>query len=158
VWDIAIDERGSPVIVYTVFPSEDDHRYRYARWENGEWLTHELTEAGSAFPRKGRGVSRETFYSGGIALDPSSPNVVYLSRPVDGVYEIERWVTGDGGSSWEAQPVTAGSSVDNVRPVVPIGRASGDPIVLWMAGVYYRYDIFGTSIRYLPDALAMAGR
>jgi hypothetical protein len=156
VWDIAIDDDGSPVIAYAVFPSTEDHRYRYARWRDGEWRTHELTEAGPAFPRKGRGVSQEVYYSGGIAIDKSAPDVVYLSRRVDGVYEIERWVTRDAGDTWQSCPVTAGSSVDNVRPTVPLDRKPGDPLVLWMAGVYYRYDIFGTNILYLPDVLSLA--
>jgi len=154
LWDVAFDERGAPVIAYTVFPSLEDHRYRYARWVDGEWKTCEITEGGSSFPRKGRGVSAENYYSGGIAIDKGDPDVVYLSRPVDGVYEIERWETIDGGDTWSSRSVTIGSSVDNVRPVVPVGRTEGDPLVLWMAGVYYRYDIFGTNIRYLPDALA----
>ncbi len=157
VWDIAFDENGDPVIVYAVFPTEDDHRYEYARWRDGEWKTTELVEGGPAFPRRGNGVSREQYYSGGIALDHSNPDVVFLSRLVDGVYEIERWETTDRGDTWTSLAVTSGSTFDNVRPVVPLHRSPGDPLVLWMSGVYYRYDIFGTGIRHMPDGVSGVG-
>lgn len=150
LWDIAFDDRGDPVIVYAVFPGPDDHRYRYARWRDGEWRTTELVEAGSAFPRPAFGVERERYYSGGITLDHGDPSIVYLSRPVNEVFEIERWVTEDGGDTWSAEALTLGSTVDNVRPVVPLRGSSRDPRLLWMSGIYYRYDLFGTGIRYAP--------
>ncbi|MFH1502862.1 MAG: glycoside hydrolase family 88 protein [Candidatus Eisenbacteria bacterium] len=152
VWDVAFDDEGAPVIVYAVFPGLDDHRYRYARWRDGTWRTTELTGAGSAFPRPGFGVERERYYSGGITLDHDDPDIVYLSRPVSEVFELERWVTGDGGDTWSAEALTSGSTVDNVRPVVPLHRSPGDPRLIWMSGIYYRYDLFGTGLRYAPGA------
>ena len=44
----------------------------------------------------------------------------------------------------------AAITILNVRPVVPFNRAAGDPELIWMSGVYYRYDLFGTGLRYLP--------
>lgn len=157
LWDIAFDEDDHPVIAYTVFPTEDDHRYCYGRWRDGAWHTTELAAGGPAFPRSARGVSREQFYSGGITLDHGDPNIAYLSRLVDGVYELERWETADRGATWSSRAITSGSDVDNVRPVVPLHRCEGDPQLLWMSGVYYRYDIFGTGIRQLPDRIAGMG-
>lgn len=103
-------------------------------------------------------MQHEKHYSGGITIYRGDPDVVYLSRRVDGVHEIERWVTSDCGETWSSQPVTKGSSVDNVRPAVPLYRKPGDPAVLWMAGVYYRYDVFGTNIRYAGSAPVEGGR
>jgi rhamnogalacturonyl hydrolase YesR len=147
VWDIALDEHGWPVIVYAVFPEEDDHRYRYARWNGEEWFSKELTDAGAWFPGAREGDDRfEPHYSGGIALDHEDPDVVYLSRPVDGVFEIERWETRDSGLTWLTTSVTTGSREDNVRPLVPRGRLGDGPQVLWMRGKYESYADFSTSI------------
>ncbi|MBN2565112.1 MAG: BNR-4 repeat-containing protein, partial [Candidatus Eisenbacteria bacterium] len=147
IWDIAVDADGRPVIVYAVFPEETDHRYRYARWDGRAWRDHEMVRAGSWFPRVVEGEDRfEPHYSGGIALDHGDPSVVYVSRPLDGVFEIERWETGDGGATWDSTPVTVGSDADNVRPCVPRGHGDDGPQVLWMRGDYRDYADYHTSI------------
>ncbi len=145
VWDVAEDERGRPVIVYTRLPAETDHRYHYARWDGKAWLDVLIVEAGRWFPKAEEGEpEREPHYSGGIVLDHDNPSIVYLSRPVDGIFEIERWSTPDGGRTWTSVPVTSRSERDNVRPVVIRGHASDGPAVLWMSNrryVHYtRYD------------------
>ena len=89
----------------------------YARWTGSEWVVHELTAAGGSISDDGK----EPFYSGGLTLDHEDPSTVYLSRPVDGNYEIETWTTADGGATWTSKPVTAQSGVKNVRPVSPRG-------------------------------------
>jgi hypothetical protein len=148
LWDLAFDPSGNPVIAYATFPAEEDHRYRYARWDGTAWVDTELTPAGSWFPTGGkRHRYFEPYYSGGIALDHSDPSVVYLSRPVGGVFEIERWTTPDGGRSWSSEAVTSGSSSNNVRPLVPLGRAAGGPGLIWMNGPYTDYKHYSTSLR-----------
>lgn len=148
VWDVASDSLGHPVIVYAVFPSDDDHRYRYARWDGTRWRDTEMVAAGRWFPRGGlEGLDQQVYYSGGIALDHGDPSVVYLSRPTDDVFEIERWVTKDGGATWSSEPVTSGSRQSNVRPIVPDGSAPGGPEVVWMHGDYRGYVDFATDIR-----------
>ncbi len=96
IWDVAVDQQGYPVIVYSRLPEESDHRYHYARWTGQEWLDTEITAAGGWFPQTPEGRNEpEPHYSGGIVLDHGDPSVVYLSRPVDGTFEIERWRTGN---------------------------------------------------------------
>ena len=82
-----------------------------------------------------------------MALDHADPSIVYVSRPVDGVFEIERWTTPDGGASWVSEAVTSGSANDNVRPVVPLGHAPGGPGLVWMNGSYVDYANYSTSLR-----------
>ena len=112
VWDVAADSSGRPAIVYAAFPEGTDHRYRYARWDGSHWHDNEITPAGawfsSAHVPPGARLARATFlyYSGGLALDHEDPSVVYLSRPVDGTFEIERWTTSDAGETWTSVPVT----------------------------------------------------
>lgn len=147
VWDIALDGNGYPVIVYAAFPTERDHRYRYAYWNGTRWTDHLITEAGSWFPQTPKGeVEREPYYSGGVVLDHADPSVVYLARPVNGIFEIERWVTRDHGASWASTPITEHSDKHNVRPFVPRGSAR-DIEVMWMHGDYIHYTQVHTALR-----------
>jgi len=147
-WDLAFDDAGHPVIAYAVFPTETDHRYRYARWDGGAWVDSEIVEAGSWFPTVRRGHRNyDPMSSGGVTIDHSDPSVVYLSRPVEGVFEIERWSTSDAGRSWVAEAVTAGSEHNNVRPLVPVGSAQTGPQVIWMNGPYTDNKNYSTSLR-----------
>jgi hypothetical protein len=145
VHDIAHDAQGRPVIVFASFAATSDHRYMYVRWTGSDWSEPvELTPAGGSISEDGN----EAFYSGGITLDHEDPSVVYLSRPVDGVHEIETWTTADGGATWARRPVTEQSTEKNVRPVSPRGLLpfSGDLSVAWMRGAYPSYIDYRTSI------------
>jgi len=148
IWDIALDSEGRPVIVYTALPQETDHRYRYARWTGERWLDGEITAAGGWFPQTPEGGREgEPHYSGGIILDHVDPSIVYLSRPVQGVFEIEEWTTTDGGVTWISEPVTAGSLKNNVRPVVPRGYKQGGLDLVWMYGDYIHYTRYDTELK-----------
>jgi BNR repeat-containing family member len=73
VHDVALDADGHPVIVYATFPSNSDHRYRYARWDGAAWTDRELVRAGGSMSA----APREPNYSGGITLDHEDPSTVY---------------------------------------------------------------------------------
>ena len=156
VWDIAFDEAGNPVIVYTRHPKETDHRYHYARWNGEAWEDTELCAAGQWFPETefGRGEP-EPHYSGGLVLDHANPSVVYLSRPVNGVFEIERWSTENGGGAWTSTPITRGSECNNVRPFVVRNHGGAAPRVLWMSNrSYIHYSKFDCALKMdLPRSL-----
>ncbi len=147
VHDVAVDPAGRPVIVFATFVSLADHRYRYARWTGSGWSVHRIVLAGGSFERSGT----EQHYSGGLTLDHEDPRVVYLSREINGVHEVERWATGDGGATWSRQALTSGSSRPNVRPVSPRGSTGGALEALWMAGDYAFYTSFSTAIRGTAD-------
>jgi hypothetical protein len=138
VHDVAADAAGRPRIVYAVFRSATDHRYRYARWTGAAWEDRQITPAGGFFVEDGG----EKQYSGGVVFDHADPNVVYLSRRVNGQWEIERWHTRDGGASWDHVALTTASTEKNVRPVV--ARGGGGP--LWMRGGYVNYRRYRTAI------------
>jgi hypothetical protein len=143
VWDVAIDHGGRPVIVYATFPTNADHAYWYAQWTGTRWVSHFMTYAGGSISP----ASIEYEYSGGIQLDHSDPGIVYLSREVAGGWDIERWVTNDGGAHFSHRVVVPADGLDNVRPVVPRG---GGPIqVLWLRGEYRTYTTYRTSIAFL---------
>lgn len=148
IWDVALDRVGRPVIAYIRFPNERDHRYHYARWTGQEWFDVEIVKGGGWFPQTPPGKrERELYYSGGLTLDHSDPSVVYLSRPVGGVFEIEKWKTEDGGKTWASRSITRDSKSPNVRPFVPWGYRGKEDHVLWMHGEYVHYTKYSTSIR-----------
>ncbi len=149
VWDIA-ERRGRPFIAYTRHPAETDHRYHYAFWDGKAWQDSAIADAGSWFPQTPAGKKEsEPHYSAGLALDHRHPDTVYVSLPVDGRREIIKARTPDSGLTWIKEPVTVGSTADNVRPFVVRGAPPGEPFLLWMHldGRYVHYTNYRTSLR-----------
>jgi hypothetical protein len=145
VWDVAFDSHGYPVIVYATFPSRTNHVYWYARWTGRQWISHFITFAGPSISP----TTIEQQYSGGIALDHANPAIVYLSRKVNGSYEIEKWITGDGGYSWSHTTVVRNHGTDDLRPLVPRGSPGGPMGLLWLRGNYVGYTRYRTSIEFV---------
>ena len=144
IHDIAYDSSGRPIIAFAAIDSSGQHHYRYARWTGTSWKWYRVTPAGRSIADSGR----EPYYSGGITLDHENPSVVYLSRQVNGMFEVETWRTPDGGATWTREAVTSGSSVENVRPISPRGLLAfdDDMSVMWMRGTYVHYVDFRTDI------------
>jgi hypothetical protein len=150
VWDICEDAEGRPIAVYARCPSETDHRYHYVRYDGEKWIDHEVSAAGKWFPQTPPGtVEREQHYSAGITIEPGRPDKVFLARDVNGRFEIESWLTSDGGATWQHKPITSSSARDNVRPYVPRAwPAQLSPVLLWMENrKYEHYTKFDSAIR-----------
>jgi hypothetical protein len=147
VWDIAFGSHSRPVIVYATYPSKGNTQYWYANWTGHRWVSHFMTNAGGSIAP----TTIEQQYSGGITLDHSDTNIVYLSREVDGGFDLECWTTDDGGHRWQHTTVVhAAKGLDNVRPVVPRGWTNRPMGLLWLRGDYDSYTTYKTSIAYLP--------
>ena len=126
VWDVRHDPlTGYPVGCFATFLGAGfvDHRYRQARWNGVEWVHHEVCVAGGPL------IPHQLAYSGGVITDPENINVVYCSRQVDaegdldavnGVYQLFRYVTADGGLTWTGTQLTFGEN-PSFRPVIPAG-------------------------------------
>jgi hypothetical protein len=142
VHDVAFDRKNRPVIVYATFPKDNDHRYHYARWNGLKWEDNEITPAGGSIDRR-----HQPYYSGGITLDHENPSIVYLSRKINGAFEIEKWTTTDNGYNWIHEAITSRSKVKNVRPISPRGLKSADMDIIWMSGTYSSYSNYRTSIK-----------
>lgn len=135
IWDVAMDRKGNPVLVYVKFPDNHNHVYCYARWDGKEWITSDLVNTGKWFPDDKK--EREQNYSGGLVLDHEDPRIVYLSARREPKYEIEKWITTDG-LKWKVEAVTRGSDKDNVRPFAVRNAAGKNPVqVLWMENTFY---------------------
>ena len=87
---------------------------------------------------------------GNMTIHPGKTNVIYVSREIDGVFEIEKRTTNDKGKSWEIEPVTANSTHDNVRPYVPREISKKDKtVVLWMQNKkYVHFTNYDVTIKY----------
>jgi len=149
--DIGEDKYGNPVVLFTKSPKKTEHQYWYARFNGKEWISNKICNSGKWFPHTPDGErEREPHYFGGMTIHPDNADVIYISRQVNGVFEVERWETSDFGKKWKAEPITQSSEFDNVRPYVPRGIKSEDPeIVLWMENKkYIHYTDFNSSIKY----------
>ncbi|MFO7657725.1 MAG: BNR-4 repeat-containing protein [Bacteroidales bacterium] len=150
--DIGQDNENNPVILYTRSPKETSHEYWYARYTEKGWIDNKICDSGKWFPQTPEEKKEpEPHYFGGMSIHPGNANVVYLSRQINGVFEIERRETENKGKSWETEAITENSEYDNVRPYIPRGiSADSKEIVLWMENQkYIHYTNFKTSIKYL---------
>jgi hypothetical protein len=152
--DIVADKNNQPVILYTRHPTETDHRYHYARYDKktGQWIDHEICKAGPWFPQTQPNTEeREQHYFGNMTIHPARPNEIYLSRQIDGIFEIEKRTTHDGGNTWEIEAITSHSAYDNVRPYVPRHTSAKDKtVVLWMENKkYIHYTDYDVAMKYV---------
>ncbi|QNL51034.1 BNR-4 repeat-containing protein [Olivibacter sp. SDN3] len=146
IWDVCLDGEGSPVLAYTQYPDETDHRYHYVRWDGERWQDQELCRAGPYITRLEPGKKLlEGHYSGGVVLDHNDPKTVYLSKQINGVYEVERWQLNDA-ETWGVESLTSGSKIDNVRPFLVKREHGKAEMVLWMQGTYRHYTDYDTNI------------
>ena len=130
---------------------DPDKRMLYWRYDGTAWKATYLVKGGSKL------YPDEQDYIGLGALVPDDPRTIYISTPYNpttdvmgpsGKHEIWRGTTCDNGATFTWTPVTANSTKDNLRPVVPKWDASHTAL-LWMQGTYtsaqnYALAIVGT--------------
>ena len=130
--------------------SDPDKRMIYSRWDGTSWKTTYLVKAGPKL------YADEEDYTGLGALVPDDPSTIYVSTPYDPrddttmstKHELWMGVTCDNGATFKWTPVTKGSSMDNLRPIVPKWDANHRAL-LWLRGTYtsaqsYNFQIVGT--------------
>lgn len=146
IWDIALDSENKPVVTYALYSSPTNHLYYHARWDGKEWRKTKVANGEKYFTiiKPGKKIL-EPHYSGGIVLDQSELNSVYLSRKIDGKFEIEKRTIKENGVQ-ERVLITANSAKDNVRPYIIAKKDNKTSLLLWMIGDYYHYTDFDTNI------------
>ncbi|HYP99078.1 MAG TPA: hypothetical protein VER96_10405 [Polyangiaceae bacterium] len=131
--------------------TDPDLRLIYARYDGSAWRSSYLAKAGHKL------TVDDQDYTGLSALHPDNPNIIFISTNVDprddstplAKHEIFEGVTCDGGATWRWAPLTQGSTVDNLRPIVPKWDAS-HTLLLWLSGTYttaqqYSLTVVGTT-------------
>lgn len=152
ITDIGQDEQNNPILLYTKSPTENNHEYWYAHYNVEGWSEKKICDSGKWFPQTPDGQKEfEAHYFGSMSLHPNNAGVVYLSRQVNDVFEVERWETNNLGNSWKSEAITENSKYDNVRPYIPRGlKPESEEIVFWMENQkYIHYTNYKTSIKYL---------
>ena len=138
VWDIFIDGDGNPIIAYTNFVSTTDHRYRYAKFNGTTWDDAEIVAGGTNL------YAGQPYYSGGVAIDRSNINAVYVSINTAGNKNIFKYVTADGGATWAVDSQISTSNRD-IRPY-SVGER-----VYWVRGTYTTFEDYLTRIESSPQ-------
>lgn len=154
VHDIVADKKGNPVVLYTRYPSEQEHLYYYANFDGKQWHDNLICNSGKWFPKTPEGSKEsEPHYSGGLVIHPLRPNIVYISRQVNDVFEIEKHITNDKGLTWKVEQITQNSMYNNVRPYVPRNMKKKDKtVVFWMENEHYvHYTDYKTNIKYVIE-------
>jgi hypothetical protein len=127
---------------------DPDKRMLYFRFDGTSWKATYLAKGGSKL------YSSEQDYIGLGALVPDDPTTIYISTPYNpstdamgtsGKHEIWRGTTCDNGKSFQWTPVTANSTKDNIRPIVPKWDSSHTAL-LWMQGTYTSAQTYSEAI------------
>lgn len=142
-WDIAYGDDGHPRVLFAVFPSTTDHRYRMGRWTGSAWTTAEVTTGGQYL------YATEANYSGGMCFDSQDTDIVYLSKEVGSAFELQEWRTTDSGATWaKHRDITSGSASGqrNCRPYSPRNH-DGRACVVWWSGTYTSFTSFSTAVK-----------
>ncbi len=138
---VTADADHNPHLGYSIYLSNDDHRYRMACWNGMRWTDREVAYAGKCL------YPAESSYTGLIALDPVDPAMVVISSDVDpktgmdagGSFEIYAATVraSDNIHTIHWNPVTQNSKVRNIRPMIVAG--DGYKVLIWMRGDYKTY-------------------
>jgi hypothetical protein len=142
---LAVDGAGRPYGLISARADDQpensnfqDHRFFYVRYDGKQWQVHQLAKAGACL------WPSEEDYTGLAALNPSDPNVVYVSTTVDprndsplAVHEIFQGKTADGGGTWSWSPITRNSTVDNLRPLM-VAWDGDNSLLAWFRGTMSR--------------------
>lgn len=143
VWQVATDKQGHPVIAMVKISGDKTrHDYYYKYWDGQAWKEIFLAHAGGHFHQT---QDIERCYSGGMAIDPAHPEVVYCSVPVGGafgrVYEIVKYTVDVRSGDVKAEPVTRHSRKNNVRPYILPDSESSPLRLAWMHGDYFDWIV-----------------
>lgn len=138
---MARDEKGHPILGYTLYLKNDDHRYRIASWNGNRWIDREIAYAGTCL------YPKESSYTGLMAIDPVDPSRVVISSDADpargditdGFHELYAATinSDDNIRSIKWTAVTQDSDTDNIRPMIVAG--DGYKVLVWMRGSYKTY-------------------
>ena len=151
---IVLDASGKPHVAYSLHLGPQDLRFRVAHFDGTRWQDREVAFAGRCL------YPSESSYTGGITLDPVDPFRCVISTDVDpstgetsgSRHEIYSTRIGpaDDVSTLKWEPLTAGSDLRNIRPVIV--NDAKRRVTLWMRGRYDSFTDYETNIVGLVEA------
>lgn len=145
---MAKDKNSNPHIGYTLYLTDNDHRYRITSWDGAKWNDREIAYAGKCLYKV------ESSYTGLLSFDPEDPENVYISTDVNpstgedlgGNHEIYTAKIGpnDDISTITWNPITSNSSHRNIRPIVVANE--GYKVLLWLYGPWHDYMDYDSNV------------
>ncbi len=138
LWQVAVAEDGYPIIANVrINGGKTSHDYYYVKWNGETWTKTFLTNAGGKYHPS----NTEYCYSGGMSIDVDNPNVIYCSKPVEGlfgkIWEIFKYtMSADGKTIVSTEQITENSPKNNVRPWAIPNSEGKDLRIMWMNGDY----------------------
>ena len=144
IWDVYATSNSHITAVYVTFPSTNDHRYNYARYNPATKKFDTKIEFAKGGGRIGEG--NEPSYSGGIVFgkQPGMQDVIFASvyKPTTSRFEINKYQLVNG--AFQKTPVQQ-SAANNYRPVSVI-NGKPDFATYWESGSYDYYTNIKTNI------------
>lgn len=134
---------------------DPNHAFFYCRYNGTNWVATYLCQAGYKL------YSAEADYVGLGCLDPTDPNVIYISTrydpravvpgltdtnpPYSDAREIWKGVTTNNGLTFTWTPITMDSVYDNCRPHMPVWQLN-NKVLLWWRGKYNSAQSYDASV------------
>lgn len=106
--DVAITDTDKPCIAYAHFTNATDAEYYV--YNNGNVI--DVTGCGEPF-------YTPSVYVGGLIFTPTDPTIIYLSRKIDNISRLEKWVFSNGSYAFNAE-IDRGENVLIwcIRPII----------------------------------------
>ncbi|WP_052444804.1 glycoside hydrolase family 105 protein [Flammeovirga sp. OC4] len=140
-WDIALSKEGTPVIVYSNNTGEKKFNYSRVTRKSDNWYSKLMADSKGNYNYSK--AESAPFQVGGIAIDKSSTDAIYLSVKRGDFFEIEKWTTTNQGKSWKVKEITSKSSKNNLLPLAVNGAGMEYPAhVVWLQNTN---DSFGVN-------------
>jgi len=131
----AIRPDGTPMIL-AAYRDDPNHEIVALFYDAGQWRL--ATIAPSIEWPGSVNYAAPVWRPSGGDVNPADPDEVAIAVAVNGVHEIQRWRTDDGGYSWaKTAEVTRNSVVKNFRPRYVENAHPSDWNLLWHGGEFY---------------------
>lgn len=122
---------ASPVIglaAYDAAGSGQPEKYWYVTYSGSSWSAHLIDTSGS--------TPSASFSEGGVAVDHLDTTIVYVSRQISAQWQIVKYQTSDGGSTWTSTQLTSDVDQPNLRPIIPRDMNSALRVI-WCYGPHW---------------------
>ncbi|WP_139956920.1 glycoside hydrolase family 88 protein [Flavicella sediminum] len=150
-WTCAMgkDAENNPHLGYTLYLSNEDHRFRINSWNGSKWVDREIAYAGTCL------YTMESSYTGLMAFDPEDPTRVYISTDVNpstgekmnNIHEIytAKIKEADDISTIKWEAITENSSFRNIRPIVVANE--GHKVLIWLSGPWKSFVNYASDVK-----------
>lgn len=145
MWDLRADSTGAPCVVLADDILSKSRTYKYVYWTGSAWSTKTvLTGVGNALEARTADtpiVYTAGIYATGIVLDLEHPDTtVYLSKDRNGIFEMEKFTSGDRTTWTLDERLTQRSQAHQFRPMMVETATKGTPpvgpTIVWCSGYY----------------------